>query len=304
MEKIANFHCDLPMYLQEDPARSAYDPESRTSLPHFKQGGVVLETLAIFVKTHPTSSVEGEAQFQIYKKLRQEKTVRFCLSIENASAFCSDSELLDEGLKRLQRWLEEVGRIAYISLTWNGENRFGGGCGTHVGLKEDGKRLLQWMSERKIAIDLSHTSDALAYEILDYMARSHLKITPVASHSNFRRVCNVPRNLPDELAQEVARQGGLIGLNLVRPFLGNSGPQDILKHALHAERIGVLPRLCFGADFFDDRVVSPELEEMRPIFLPGYDHAGCYPQLVALLRNEIAEDSLQKIAYTNLASFL
>lgn len=302
MEKVADFHCDLLMYLGADPERTPNDPESRTSLPQFREGGVVLQTLAIFVETQPSSVQEGETQFQIFKRLRDEKGIRFVLSLENASSFCDETESLEQGLKRLERRLQEAGQIAYISLTWNEENRFGGGNRTHVGLKKDGEALLQWMNGKNIAVDFSHTSDALAYDILKYLDRHQLKITPVASHSNFRKVCDVPRNLPDDIAQEIVRRGGLIGLNFVRAFLGKGGVEDILKHVAHAKEIGVFPRLCFGADIFDEREASPELE--RPIFHPGYETADCYPRILQLLRQQEDEATLKKIAHDNLASFL
>jgi len=307
--KVANFHCDLLWYLSADPSRSAYDPESRTSIPFFRQGGVVLETLAIYEKTKKGSRESGEKQFLVFKELHKKypdafgKDIHVILAVENASTFCDEEEPLDKGIERLQRWLKEAGRIAYISMTWNDENRFGGGNATKIGLKKDGEKLLQWMSGKKIAIDLSHTSDVLAHDILNFISKHKLQITPIASHSNFREVANVPRNLPDEIAKEIVRRGGLIGLNFVRRFLGSDGVEDLIRQVEHARNIDAISHLCFGADFFDDRDTPKELDHLRPFFHTGYDNSSCYPKVIELLLQEFSEGQVAKIAHDNLAKF-
>jgi microsomal dipeptidase-like Zn-dependent dipeptidase len=306
--KVANFHCDLLWYLSADDSRSAYDPESRTSIPLFLQGGVAIETLAIYEKTKKGCRQSGEKQFQTYKSLNKKhpdifgKKIHLILAIENGSTFCDEEEMLDHGLKRLEQWLKEAGRIAYISMTWNDENRFGGGNATKIGLKKDGEKLLEWMSGKNIAIDLSHTSDPLAHDILNYIDKRKLLIVPVASHSNFRVIANVPRNLPDEIAKEIVKRGGLIGLNFVRAFLGSDGPDDFIRQVEHARNIDAISHLCFGADFFDDRDIDG-LDHLRPFFLSGYEDSSCYPKVIELLRQEFSEGQVAKIAYDNLAKF-
>lgn len=301
--KVANFHCDLLWYLSVNDSRSAYDPESRTSIPFLLQGGVVLETLAIYEKTKKGCRQSGEKQFQIFKTLPKKypdifgKAIKIMLAVENASTFCDEEEFLDKGLERIEQWLKETGRIAYISLTWNDENRFGGGTASKVGLKKDGEKILEWMSGKKIAIDLSHTSDALAYDILNFIDKHKLVMTPIASHSNFRLIANVPRNLPDEIAKEIVRRGGLIGINFVRPFLGSEGMEDINRQVEHARHIDAISHLCFGADFFDDRDYN------EPLFHPNYDNSSCYPKVIELLSQEFSPSQVSKISYDNLAKF-
>lgn len=296
---IANFHCDLLSYLEEGENRTPYDPESRTSIPQLRQGGVVLETLAIYTKTKKGSATKGEKQFEIFKTLPQED-IRFVLAIENASGICEEDEPFEKGIERLERFLKEAGFIAYIGLTWNEENRFGGGNSSKVGLKPDGKKLLEWMRGKKIAIDFSHTSDALAYDIL----KLNLDITPIASHSNFRKISDYPRNLPDDIAQEIVRRGGLIGLNFFRPFLGPNSIDDFLRQLEHAEKIGVLERFCFGADFFDDSLISSLLSYSKPYFHPGFDTSACYPKIIEMLKREFKKETIEKIAYKNIQQFL
>ena len=305
--QVADFHCDLLSYLAEDENRTAYDPASRASIPMLQKGGVKLQTMAIYTKTLPGSVESGARQAEVFFEFPKKypifgTEIKTVVSIENASGFCDEKEPLEKGLERLEALFEKAKKIAYISLTWNEENRFGGGNATKIGLKPDGLKLLRWMSGKKIAIDLSHTSDQLAEDILK--AIENLEITPVASHSNFRKVSDHPRNLPDHLAKEIGARGGLIGLNFVRAFLGGRSPEDFIRQAEHADRLGILDRLCFGADFFADHSIPPELHYLLPWFFEGFDQAGCYPHVVKLLEKHLSPDILEKIAYQNLTRFL
>jgi len=105
------------------------------------------------------------------------------------------------------------------------------------------------MSGENIAIDLSHTSDVLAQDILNFIDKRKLSLTPIASHSNFRVIAQVARNLPDEMAQEIIRRGGVIGLNFMRAFLGSQGIGNLNRQVEHASKLGVISHLCFGSDF-------------------------------------------------------
>ncbi len=306
---IADFHCDLLCYLAEDSKRTPLDPSARCSLSQLSEGGVALQIMAIFTKTEKGSAKKGALQEKIFHEMLARypqffgKKMKAVLAIENAAAFCGEEDPLQEGLKRLGQW-QERSPISYVSMTWNEENRFGGGAHTAAGLKEDGKVLLEWMDGKNIAIDLSHTSDRLAYDLLNHIDKKNLRLSVIASHSNFRAICDETRNLPDDLAVEVARRGGLIGLNFVRRFLGSNGITDVLRQVEYAEKIGVLPRLCLGTDFFDDRLVGKELEHLKPFFHVGFEDSSCFPKVKELLAKQLSFDAIQRLCYQNLADFL
>ena len=305
---IADFHCDLLSYLVHDPLRTPLDPSARCSLTQLAEGGVELQVMAIFTRTEKGSSQQGALQEKIFHEMIARypqffgKKMKAILAVENAAAFCGEEDALQEGLKRVGQW-QERSPIAYISMTWNEENRFGGGAHTDMGLKEDGKILLEWMDGKNIAIDLSHTSDRLAYDLLNYIDKKNLHFPIIASHSNFRAICDETRNLPNDLAIEVARRGGLIGLNLVRRFLGSNSITDVLRHVEYAEKIGVFPRLCLGTDFFDDRLVGKELEHLKPFFHAGFEDSSCFLRVKALLSQQLSPEDTHRLCYQNLADF-
>ncbi len=303
--RIADFHCDLLWYLSNDSSRTVLDAESQSSVPFLKQGGVAIQTFPIYTATGANSVRQGEKQFEIFNRLSHMDPdffgprLRYKLAIENASSFCSEEEPLEHGLRRLESWHTRY-PIKYISLTWNEENRFGGGAATNIGLKEDGKMLLKWMSGKKIAVDLSHASDALGKDIIREIET--VEITPVASHSNFRSVCSHPRNLPDRLAKAIAKSGGLIGLNMVRHFLGSKGPEDVIAHIKHAQKLGIENHLCLGADFFGE--IDAEKAHMKPYFFEGFSTSACYPQLRKILCSSFPEAFIDNLMYYRLNHFL
>lgn len=321
---IADLHCDLLLYLEKGRARTAQDAAVRCSIPQMRSSGVTLQVLPIFTETGTGSVHLGQRQNQIFHSLPIQYSEHYHIvndkdaidtnthkigilrSIENASAFCGEEEPLDTGFKRLKSWLTE-GKIAYISLTWNTENRFGGGNHTSIGLKEDGKALLNFVSGQKIAIDLSHTSDALAYDILDHIDRNQLAIPIIASHSNCRAIMDVPRNLPDPLMKEIIRREGLIGLNFIKPFLGPSNPLYFSRHLEHLLSHDAHRNVCFGADFFHEEDIP--LTIRRPpgeYFFDDYGSSATYPHVCKQWKEEIgvSTDLLEDICHRNAIRFL
>lgn len=299
--QVADFHCDFLAYLAEDPARTPFDPAAQASIPFLQQGGVQLQVFPIFTMTNLHSVHLGTKQWEIYDKLHPTFPLTPRLAIENSSSFCLEEEPLKQALDRLDTWHTKH-PLAYISLTWNGENRFGGGVGSQEGLKNDGRELLQWMQGKQIAVDLSHASDRLAEEILQEIQPLH--IVPIASHSNFRAVCDHPRNLPDHLAQAIATCGGVIGLNLVRHFLGTHGPQDLIAHLRYAQKLGLTSHLCLGADFFSELDVLPERAYLKPFFFEGFSTSACYPKLRQLLAEHVSEEVIENLMFNRLKMFL
>ncbi len=309
---VADLHCDLLYYLASGEGRTALDPTPRCSLPQLEAGHVFLQTLAIFTETKKGSTLSAQKQVSAFTHLpslgctrlqeralpQQNEKRHVIAAIENASGLCEEDESLTQAFSRLDAFEKEVGPLLYISLTWNTENRFGGGNQTSVGLKEDGKQLLNYLDGRKIAIDLSHTSDRLAWDILNEIDRRSLDVPVIASHSNFRAVVDHPRNLPDELAQEIIHRGGVMGFNIVGFIAG----EDYLKHILYGLSLGAENNLCFGTDFFCDDGSLP-LNNL-PHFNEEFPDASCYPKLLKLFEKKLTKEQLEKIAYKNLDNFL
>lgn len=317
---IIDLHCDLLGCIEYSRGKFHFDsPETNCSIPQLTKGNVKLQVLAVAAITGKDSSAVGEGQVNLYKKLLSTRIdevgpfsqfsmhspkIHFLLGIENASALLNEDEDLKLLFVRLEKY-RSVEKILYLSLTWNQENRFGGGNLSSVGLKEDGKTVLEYLDGKKIAIDFSHTSDTLAHDILDFIQKKSLKIPLIASHSNYRSVHTSERNLPDEIAKAIIDQQGLIGLNFVHRFVGKT-PEAFIKHIEHALSIGGENTIALGADFYGGLTVSSDLcpGKTPTTFFPEYSNAGTYASWIRLLQRSFPEELIKKICYKNVSHFL
>ncbi len=317
---IIDLHCDLLGCIEYGQGKYNFDsPELNCSLPQLSAGNVKLQVLAVAAITGKDSSLTGKNQINLYKKLLKtrsdevgpfqqfisnSKKIYFLLGIENASTLLDEHENLEILFERIERY-QALEKILYVSLTWNQENRFGGGNLSSTGLKDDGKVLLQYLDRKNIAIDFSHTSDALACDILDFVQNKSLDIPLIASHSNYRSVCNDKRNLPTDIAKEIIRQNGIIGLNFVHRFVGKK-PETFIDHIKHAVSIGGENSISLGADFYGGLNVSAELcPGKTPItFFSKYANSGSYQVWLDLLKKEFSGDFIKKICYQNAKNFL
>ncbi len=320
---VADLHCDLTGYLDGNATASARNTDDiGCALPWLNAGNVKLQVLAIYTATGAGSTLSGLRQAHIINRLpaqypelvRPVQTIAdledlalsqqtgIVAAIENASGFCGEDEPIAEGFDRLEQIINTTGRILYIGLTHHGENRFGGGNMTTAGLKEDGKTLLNYLNGRKITLDFAHTSDALAYDLLNHIDRYNLDIPVIASHSNFRAVWNHLRNLPDDIATELVKRGGLIGMNFLRAFLHNDNPNALYEHLAHGQQLGGAQALCLGADYFYTGH-HPD-QSRRPFYHKEHENAGCYPALMQELVQRTSAGFAENVSYNNVISFI
>ncbi len=294
---IVDFHCDLLAYLAESKSATPFQEEVRCSIPQLEEGGVAIQVCALFSETKKGSTSFAEAQLDAFSTLSSDST-SFLLSIENLSCFLEE----DEPITLLTKRLSKLDQPVYASLTWNTENRFGGGNQTHIGLKEDGKCALECLAKYRIALDLSHTSDQLARDSIAYIDASSLPLPIMASHSNARKCCDTPRNLPDDLIQEIISRNGVIGLNGIRHFTGKES-RDILHHIEHILTLGGENAIVLGADFFGG-LNLPSLSHLYPYFFDEFQNARMYPQRIQRIEKAFGKELTEKIAYKNAQHFL
>lgn len=315
---IIDTHCDLLFYLLKPDARID-DKEIGCSLPFLKSGNVKLQVMAMFAPTTEGSHQLGLQQSQIFNSLinqendfylfqkehlddfEKNEKIGIIASIENASAFCDENMPLKDGFKQLETIIENVEQLFYIGMTHHTENRFGGGNYSKPGLKKDGEALLDYINGRNIAIDFSHTSDALAYDILNYTTKNNLDIPIIASHSNYRPIFDHPRNLPDEIAQEIIHRQGLIGVNFLRAFVHPKHPEVLFEHIAHGLELGGKDVICYGADFFYTKT-HPDQSRV-PFFFPEHEDASVYPVLNETIKSQFGVEFCEKLSYQNAVRF-
>lgn len=316
---IVDIHCDLLIHLTK-PNSSVNDKDLGCSIPYLKKGNVKLQVMAIFAPTQPNSHKTGLEQSEIFKNLNLKEehlytiqkqhlknlnnsdNIGMLAAIENASAFCSENTALKEGFDNLENIRNNVGNLFYIGFTHHSENRFGGGNYTTTGLKNDGKALIDYLDNKNIAIDFSHTSDNLAHDILNYIAKQNINVSIIASHSNYRSVFDHPRNLPNEIAQEIISKKGLIGLNFLRAFVNNEDPKTLQKHIEYGINLGAHEAICYGADYFYHK--SHPDKSRTPFFFKEHENATCYQEINSVIEEKFGAEIGNNISYKNVINFL
>ncbi|MDW3651551.1 MAG: membrane dipeptidase [Bacteroidia bacterium] len=321
---VFDLHCDLLSYLHmADDASIHSEDVIGASYPFLKKGNVQLQVCAIFSLTQSGSYAFANAQLKHFsqliegpefsagrseveiRKAQEENKPAIFASIENASGLLEEEEPISLLEERLDEFIKGTGRLLYISFTHHLANRFGGGnFSDNLPITSDGKSLLACMDGKNIAVDLSHTSDALAEGILTEIEQQRYDIPVIASHSNFRPICDHPRNLPDEFAKEIVHRKGLIGINFVRDFVGRKGAEMLYEHIQYGiEEIGAGEHLAFGADYFDERMIPDQ--ERRPFFYPQHKNASKFPAILEEMKEKgFSQDQLEKISHKNAEDFI
>lgn len=84
----------------------------------------------------------------------------------------------------------------------------------HDGLSALGQRMVGWMQQNGVLVDLSHASADTARDVLE------IATAPVIfSHSNAAALCAVSRNVPDDVLRRVRGNGGMVMATFVPEFV-------------------------------------------------------------------------------------
>lgn len=172
----------------------------------------------------------------------------------------------------------------------------GGGAG---GLTDRGRALLAEMAAAVVMLDLSHLNDTSFWAALEaYPGRGVL-----ASHSNARAVCDIPRNLTDGQIRAIAARDGVIGLNAFSGFVDPARPgvERYIDHAVYIAGLVGVRHLGFGFDFI--RYLEPEALAMVggvPPGNPGLDEVADVPGLLErMARRGFSPAELAAIGWGN-----
>lgn len=151
-------------------------------------------------------------------------------------------------------------RLAYdlglrsLGLVWSRPTIFAEGVGPEnhgQGLTGLGRALVKQCNDMGILIDVSHLNVPGFWDVI---AESSKPI--VASHSNARAVCDHERNLTDRQIKELAKNGGLMGINYAVGFLveGAKSGADVplsalVDHIDHIVNLVGIDHVALGSDY-------------------------------------------------------
>ena len=195
----------------------------------------------------------------------------------------------------------------YMTLTHNVNLRWADAAADKPvagGLTRFGEEVVREMNRLGMLVDLSHVA---ADTMEDALRVTEAPV--IFSHSSARAICNVPRNVPDNILQLVAKNGGVVMVTFVPGFIsqavadfdakpeaerkGLTPPKATLSqvadHIDHIRKVAGIDHIGLGGDFDGITQVVEGLEDVSK-----------YPDLTAeLLKRGYKDDDIKKILGLN-----
>ena len=142
------------------------------------------------------------------ERIHRERRIAALLSLEGGHLI-SDSLALLRDYYRLG--------VRYMTLAHFKTNNWADSAtdkAVHNGLSPFGRDVVREMNRLGMIGDISHVSDKCFYDALE-TSRAPM----IASHSSLRAVCDIPRNMTDDMLRALARQGGVVSINFNAAYL-------------------------------------------------------------------------------------
>ena len=322
-------HNDYPWALRGlDPGRdfgkaeiSTPVPSLMTDIPRLRQGGVGGQ----FWSVYTPSTMKGQEavrvtleQIDIVHRMTKRWPETFEMAYTAADIERSfkagrigsligmeGGHSIDDSLPALRMFYALGAR--YMTLTHNGNLRWADAAADKPavgGLSKFGEEVIREMNRLGMLVDLSHVS---ADTMADALRVSEAPV--IFSHSSARALCNVPRNVPDNVLQLTARNGGVVMVTFVPGFIsqavadfdakpeaerkGQAPPTatlaQVADHIDHIRKIAGIDHIGLGGDFDGITQVVAGLEDVSK-----------YPDLTAeLLRRGYKDQDIKKVLGLN-----
>lgn len=199
------------------------------------------------------------------------------LTIEGPAGFGYDPALLED--------LYKIG-FRMTTLGWNESNPLAGSHITGEGLSAQGAAYVKQAQRLGMLVDVSHLSDQAFWDLMDIT-----QAPIIASHSNSRTVCNVSRNLTDDMFRKICETGGVAGFNMYSAFVGASGDMEqAVRHFLHFLELDPTGRhIALGGDL-----------DGCDTLIRGISSIADYPHLFdVLMAHGVDETIIKQITWEN-----
>ena len=235
---LVDGHNDLPWAVRtnkEAPGDvKAYDlrkPTSgQTDFARLKLGGVGAQFWSVYI---PGEAADGFARTQLEQidiarriiaqypdRLQFATSVAEIRAAHKAGRIASmlgmeGGHAIEDSLGALRAYYD-LG-VRYMTLTHNVNTSWADSQAVppeHGGLTPFGEQVVLEMNKLGMLVDLSHTSDGTMDDALRVS-----KAPVIFSHSSARAICNVPRNVPDDILKRLKTNGGVVMVTFVAGFI-------------------------------------------------------------------------------------
>lgn len=315
--KVADMHCDtiyeINRLQHEGNICELRSNDLNISIEKMEKGDYFIQNFAMFTHLKSVDNPVTHVQQMIdtfYNEIEKNKDkikvvysyddiinnnkMSALLTLEEGGVVCNDLSYL--------RNYYRLG-VRMITLTWNFDNGIGhpnfdvnGDKHGYYeyddknGLTEFGKKYVEEMERLGVIIDVSHLSDAGFYDVLKYTNAPF-----VASHSNARSVCPHARNMSDDMIIQLAKRGGVMGINFAADFLDYneeknalSKVESMVKHIEYIRDLAGIDVIGLGSDF-DGIPQNLELKDCS--YMPLLEKA--------LYEHGFSKEEVEKIFYKN-----
>jgi len=212
--------------------------DGHTNVTSLKEGGVGAQFFAVYVSgDYVNGNRSANRTLQMIDTVRHDIVGRYPNDFVLASTADDIERIHREGKiaalmgiegghaiedsVRLLRDYYALG-IRYMTLTHANTNNWADSSGDstdpkiqhHNGLTDFGKQVVREMNRLGMMVDISHVADKTFW---DALAASTAPM--IASHSSCRALCNVPRNMTDEMIVALGKKGGVVQVNFNCGFL-------------------------------------------------------------------------------------
>jgi len=239
---VIDTHADVPINMMKDSfdvaVEHSYEKDgSQIDFPRMKKGGMDGMFFAVYLgqgKRTPEANAEAKKKaLAIFEKIHE--AVRLHPDVAGIATTSKDAYRLqkegkravffgmengwpvDNDIKNLKMY-HDLG-LRYITLSHSSNNDI---CDSSTdpdgpeynGLSKFGEDVVKEMNRLGIMVDISHVSDSTFYDVIKLT-----KVPVIASHSSCRALCDVPRNMTDDMIKTLAKNGGVIQINFVPGFV-------------------------------------------------------------------------------------
>lgn len=308
--KALDLHCDTLMKIAKSGDLNE-NQSAMVTLKGLQEGGVALQCFADFVPTGmfpkfcrkaATNAMFGKFYKNYQKMMAFHADTLFPIltaaDIDKAGVdgkigillTIEDGGVLGDKLENVKKYYDKGVRL--VTLTWNHPNAIGypnskDPAIMEKGLTDFGKEVVAEMERLGMAVDVSHVSDGVFWDVAAIAKKPFL-----ASHSNARAVCGHTRNMTDDMIRKLAEKGGVMGLNIGPEFITfgseESTVDGMVKQILHIREVGGSDILALGSDFDG---IHGKLKVAGPQDWPKLEKA--------LSDAGLSDDELEKMWWTN-----
>jgi membrane dipeptidase len=259
-----------------------------TDLPRLRRGGVGGQFWSVFVPAHGDGNGFARRQLEQLELARRmiaryPRDLARCWSArEVREAFAAGriasllgmegGHVLENSMGALRAFHELGAR--YLTLTHNSTTDWADSATDeprHGGLSPFGREVVAEMNRLGMLVDLSHVAPTTMADALDTS-----EAPVIFSHSSARALCDVPRNVPDQILRRITANGGVVMVTFVAAFVSPDAAAILAPAFAEADR-----RLKGVTDAVTRRAVAREVIDSLEVPIPSVASVADHVEHVA-----------------------